>query len=114
MYSLLPLYAGVSLAGAQTFSFQIFGQSEGLTDLGVGTMALGTDGSFWVGTQNGLFAFNGAHFTHVPSVNSGESPLISATYIDSEQRLWFTDAEGIYLRDRTGTRRISQQDLRFF
>lgn len=113
VYSLLLLYAGVSLAGAQTFSFQIFGQSEGLTDLGVGTMAAAADGTFWVGTQNGLFAFNGAHFTRVPSVNAGESPLISATYIDSQQRLWFTDAEGIYLRDRTGIRRILPQDLRF-
>jgi len=113
IYALLAPGAGVSLAGAQTFSFQIFGQPEGLTDLGVGAMAAGSDGRFWVGTQNGLFSFNGDHFTRVPSVNAGESPLITATYIDSRQRLWFTDAEGIYLRDGAGIRRISEQDLRF-
>ncbi|HUB18865.1 MAG TPA: diguanylate cyclase [Acidobacteriaceae bacterium] len=113
MYSVLPFCAGVSVAAGQTFSFQVFGQSEGLTDLGVGTMAAGADGNFWVGTQNGLFLFNGSHFTRVPSVNPGESPLITATYIDDRRRLWFTDAEGIYLHDATGTRRISREDLRF-
>lgn len=109
---LLSLAIG-STALAQTFSFETYGRPDGLTDLGVGAMVPGTDGGLWVGTQNGLFSFDGSHFTRVPSVLPGESPFISATYIDRRQRLWFTDTEAIYFREGSRTEKVSRRDLGF-
>lgn len=109
---LLALAVGSS-GRAQTFSFQTYGRPDGLTDLGIGSVVPAADGGLWVGTQNGLFSFDGSHFTRVPSVSPGESPFISATWLDRRERLWFIDSESIYFREGTRTQKVSRRDLNF-
>lgn len=108
--SMLCLQTG-RRALAQTYSFQAFGQEQGLTDLGVTAIAAAADGRFWVGTQYGLFRFDGARFLHIPSVEPNAFPFISALYVDEQDRLWFTDTQSIYFRDKSGVHRIAGSDL---
>ncbi|MGH9604157.1 MAG: diguanylate cyclase [Terracidiphilus sp.] len=98
---------------AQTFSFQTFGQQQGLSNLGINAIAAGADGRFWVATQYGLFLFDGVSFTRMHSVEPDESPFISALYLDSHQRLWFTDEVALYFRDRSGIHKVDARNLGF-
>ena len=111
--SLLSLSQGPSRAAAQTFSFQSFGQQEGLTNVGITAIAEAPDGRLWIGTQYGLFLFDGVRFTRIPFAGAGESPFVSALFVDRQQRLWFTAGDGLYLRDGSDVRRVSPGSLGF-
>ena len=51
-----------SLAYAQRYTFQMYGQSEGLTNLAPLAVLQDHAGFLWVGTQNGLFRYDGSRF----------------------------------------------------
>jgi signal transduction histidine kinase/CheY-like chemotaxis protein/streptogramin lyase len=50
-------------AVAQRYSFQTFGYDDGLTNLVVEQIFQDSAGFLWVGTQNGMFRFDGHRFT---------------------------------------------------
>ena len=55
----------LSLAGpghAQQYSFRYYGTEEGLTNLAVKVLFQDRTGFLWVGTENGLFRFDGQRF----------------------------------------------------
>jgi signal transduction histidine kinase/ligand-binding sensor domain-containing protein/ActR/RegA family two-component response regulator len=56
----LALLAAPSFA--QRYNFQTYGQAEGLTNLNPLALFQDRAGFLWVGTQNGLFRFDGSHF----------------------------------------------------
>src|ERR1700722_10090719 len=62
------LFAGLATllamprAHAQRFTFQLYGQAEGLTNLTPLAMLQDHTGFLWVGTQNGLFRYDGSRF----------------------------------------------------
>lgn len=47
---------------AQHYPFQMYGQAEGLTNLSATALAQDATGFLWVGTQNGLFRYDGSRF----------------------------------------------------
>jgi signal transduction histidine kinase/CheY-like chemotaxis protein/ligand-binding sensor domain-containing protein len=47
---------------AQRYSFELYGQTEGLTNLVPTALAQDRAGFLWIGTQHGLFRYDGAHF----------------------------------------------------
>jgi len=47
---------------AQRYPFQMYGQAEGLTNLSATALAQDATGFLWVGTQNGLFRYDGSRF----------------------------------------------------
>ena len=56
-----------SLAGsaplcAQHYNFKFYGQEEGLQNLAVQSVLQDREGFLWVGTQNGLFRYDGSRF----------------------------------------------------
>ncbi|MGA2595800.1 MAG: two-component regulator propeller domain-containing protein [Bryobacteraceae bacterium] len=62
LVALFAVLAAAPLALAQRYSFQLYGQSEGLTNLVPLCMLQDRTGFLWVGTQNGLFRYDGARF----------------------------------------------------
>ena len=60
--TLFAVLATAPFAVAQRFSFQLYGQSEGLTNLVPLCMLQDQIGFLWVGTQNGLFRYDGVRF----------------------------------------------------
>ncbi len=67
-----------SLAHAQRYTFQMYGQSEGLTNLAPLAVLQDHSGFLWVGTQNGLFRYDGSRFE---SFNIAEG--LPASRVDS-------------------------------
>jgi signal transduction histidine kinase/ligand-binding sensor domain-containing protein/ActR/RegA family two-component response regulator len=47
---------------AQRYPFQMYGQADGLTNLSATALAQDSTGFLWVGTQNGLFRYDGSRF----------------------------------------------------
>ena len=79
---LLGAFAG-SLAQAQEYSFQYLGVDQGLGNLGVSSFFQDRDGFIWVGTENGVYRYDGTRFrtflreSGLPptrSVSLGEAP----------------------------------------
>jgi signal transduction histidine kinase/ligand-binding sensor domain-containing protein/CheY-like chemotaxis protein len=52
----------ISPANAQRYPFQMYGQAEGLTNLAPLAVLQDRAGFLWVGTQNGLFRYDGSRF----------------------------------------------------
>ena len=48
---------------AQRFTFRFYGEDAGLHNLGAQTLLQDSRGFLWVGTQNGLYQFDGRTFT---------------------------------------------------
>lgn len=60
-----------------------------------------TDGSIWIGDQQGLWLFNGLQFTPVATSDSLTGKRVTALYEDPQARLWVGYAHGgIYQLDR--------------
>ncbi len=47
---------------AQRYTFQLYGRAEGLTNLTPISVLQDRTGFLWVGTQNGLFRYDGSQF----------------------------------------------------
>ena len=58
----LALLAIAAICSAQRYQFQLYGQTDGLTNLTPVCMLQDHTGFLWVGTQNGLFRYDGTHF----------------------------------------------------
>jgi len=73
----------VAALSAQEYSFRTYGMMEGLTNLSVQKIFQDRTGFLWVGTENGIFRFDGEHFEpfgpehglpHNSGIMFGETP----------------------------------------
>ncbi|MEZ5399976.1 MAG: ATP-binding protein [Bryobacteraceae bacterium] len=92
----LALLAGSAPASAQRFQFRSYGQSDGLANLSVECLYQDQDGFLWVGTQNGLFRYNGRRFQ-----DFGREHGLAGNYIQSLHQtatgvLWVGTDLGIF------------------
>ena len=65
-------------ACAQRYSFRIFSEAQGLTDLTINTMLQDRTGFIWVGTNNGLFRFDGFRFRRFGTTDGLPAHAVSA------------------------------------
>ncbi len=80
--NLLLLTAAARLCPAQHYTFQLYGQPEGLTNLAPLSLLQDTGGFLWVGTQNGLFRYDGSHFDSFNSLPEHPTGRIVSLYED--------------------------------
>ena len=73
----LPLLCLPS-AHAQQYAFQYFGAEQGLTNLGVKTLYQDRTGFIWLGTENGVFRYEGVRFRQY-GAEKGLTPNVSAS-----------------------------------
>ena len=59
---ILVLIAGIQSLFAQRNNFKFYGEDEGLNNLSVHTVLQDHRGFLWVGTQNGLYRYDGVSF----------------------------------------------------
>ena len=59
---LLAIVVATMLCSAQSYTFQVYGQTDGLGNLTPNCLLQDRTGFLWVGTQNGLFRYNGSRF----------------------------------------------------
>ena len=106
------LEAGLNRYNADTGSFTHWGNDprdpSSLSSDKVWTMALGADGSLWVGTVRGLDRMlpGGRGFEHVANELLGGDPaafgLVAAIYVDDRGQVWIGSSRGLFRRDAAG------------
>jgi len=93
--------AAVILPGplpAQRYSFQHYGQKEGLTNTVPQCMLQDRTGFLWVGTQNGLFRYDGARFRGFFKSDGLPSSRIESLHEDARGTLWVGTRSGLVRR----------------
>ena len=85
-------------ARGQQLPLRYLTQQDGLGNLQINTLVQDHTGYVWVGTENGLYRYNGAEFRRFGQAEGLASTQISALLADRRQRLWVAAAETLYLR----------------
>ncbi|MGQ9896691.1 MAG: ligand-binding sensor domain-containing protein [Acidobacteriota bacterium] len=73
--------------------WQRFGMDNRLPDDIINALALDPSGTLWIGTMNGLVAFDGQRFTHYTA--GLPSPRIGALHFDRQGTLWIGTTSGL-------------------
>jgi len=97
----LASLTAVFLAGpllAQRYSFKHYGQEEGLANLVAQCMLQDRTGFLWVGTQNGLFRYNGSRFRGYYRSEGLPSSRIESLYESPNGALWVGSRSGLARR----------------
>ncbi len=92
---------------AQRYSFKTYGEEQGLTDLAVQCSAQDKTGFLWVGTQNGLFRYDGEAFRQFGIENGLPSGRIESLHVSPDGTLWVGTRIGVARRVENRFERIS-------
>ncbi len=92
------LAIGVTPVSSQQIPLRYYTQLDGLSNLSVSAMASDADGYIWVGTENGLFRYNGTEFRRYATAEGLPEPFVTALLVDAQQRLWVGNGDGLYLK----------------
>ncbi len=83
---------------AQRYSFKFYGQEEGLSNLATECLFQDHVGYLWVGTQNGLFRYDGAAFTRFGEAEGLPSSSVDVLVETAEGVLWVGTSNGLARR----------------
>jgi len=98
------LLAMALLAQAEQLSLREYGQAEGLNNLAARALAQDSAGFIWVGTENGLYRFDGERFERI----GGDQGLntVNALAADTAGRIWIGTGDGLFVRHKDTLRRV--------
>ena len=85
-------------AWAQRYNFKFYGEEEGLKNLAVQAVLQDRAGFLWVGTQDGLYRYDGSHFTAFTSRDGLPGTRIEALYESADGTLWVSTGRGLARR----------------
>jgi signal transduction histidine kinase/CheY-like chemotaxis protein/streptogramin lyase len=85
-------------AWAQRYNFKFYGEEEGLKNLAVQAVLQDRAGFLWVGTQDGLYRYDGNHFTAFTSRDGLPGTRIEALYESADGTLWVSTGHGLARR----------------
>lgn len=100
LFSCLAAFAP-SLYG-QRFTFQYYGQQQGLTNLTPQCLLQDHMGFLWVGTQNGLFRYDGSQFIRFGVEDGLPGPGVESMHETLDGTLWVGTTLGLAKRNDTG------------
>ncbi len=80
-------------------SFRSFGSEQGLENLAINRIAQTLDGVLWVGTDDGLYSYDGTHFGRI-DVQAGLPTNQVLTILANHRGLWVGTETGLALVDR--------------
>lgn len=87
---------------AQRHSFKFYGQEQGLNNLATECLLQDRTGYLWVGTQNGLFRYDGAAFTRFSETEGLPSSPVDALVETPDGVLWVATSRGLARRQGPG------------
>src|SRR5450759_3184165 len=85
----------VTALSAQRYSFKEYGQDEGLTNLDVYCLMQDRTGFLWVGTENGLFRYDGRQFRAYTEAQGLPSVQIRALHQTADGEIWAGTSQGL-------------------
>jgi signal transduction histidine kinase/ligand-binding sensor domain-containing protein len=97
----------------QQLPLRYYSQADGLGSLTVTTLTQEPGGYLWVGTENGLFRYNGARFQRFGLNDGLVDPYITVLHVDVDGSLWAGTIEGLYRRHGQRFIRMQFQNTKF-
>jgi signal transduction histidine kinase/ligand-binding sensor domain-containing protein len=88
------LFCLCSEAFAQRYTFKDY--ADGLGNLNVMCMLQDRSGFLWMGTQNGLFRYDGSRFLEFGRADGLAGTFVNALAVDDSGRLWAGTTEGLF------------------
>jgi diguanylate cyclase (GGDEF)-like protein len=85
----------------QHYSFRQY--TEGLGNLNITCLAQERTGYLWVGTQNGLYRYDGSKFQRYGADQGVPDRIIDNIYVGNDGTLWVGTTGGIYFKRRDGS-----------
>jgi len=82
-------------AVAQRYNFKFYGEDEGLKNLAVQAVLQDRAGFLWAGTQNGLYRYDGNHFTEFTTREGLPGTRIKSLYESADGTLWVGTDRGL-------------------
>jgi diguanylate cyclase (GGDEF)-like protein len=99
-----------AMCPAQRYTFRRYGTAQGLNNLNVVTMLEDHEGYLWLGTDNGLFRYDGARFLEFSVAAGLKDPYVVALAEDATGRLWAGTTGGLFYRDGRQFKEASAAD----
>lgn len=96
-------------AFSQRFAFQEYSQRDGLANLNVQTMVQDRAGMLWVGTQNGLYRYDGDRFQAVPLTGQDGVTYVTGLVFDGRGRLWISSTDSLLYLDQGGSHAVAAE-----
>ncbi|MBN8729571.1 MAG: hypothetical protein J0L64_03455 [Acidobacteria bacterium] len=98
-------YVGLLLLGAgevcaQRYPVQYYGQAEGLKNLSVQDIVQDHEGFLWLGTENGVFRFDGSRFREYGLAEGLPSNTVFQLCVAPDGRLWAATPGGLAYLNR--------------
>ena len=94
--ALASLFGAAGPVMAQQYSFRHYTPEDGLSNLAVGYLARTRNGDLWVGTDGGLFRFDGTAFTSFDNSRGIPPDQIGGMVLDPADHAWVTLVRGLY------------------
>jgi ligand-binding sensor domain-containing protein len=91
------LFCLSAIASGQQLPLHAYTQTDGLENLAVNALVQDPDGYLWIGTENGLYRYDGMHFQRFGPDDGLPDPTITALHVDPAGRLWVGTEHGLYL-----------------
>ncbi len=93
--ALLALVVLAAPAWAQHYGFKFYGEEEGLQNLGVQVVLQDRAGFLWVGTQNGLYRYDGSRFVGFTKHDGLPGTRIESLHQGADGTLWVGTRSGL-------------------
>jgi signal transduction histidine kinase/CheY-like chemotaxis protein/ligand-binding sensor domain-containing protein len=93
---LFAAWAIAGVANAQQYSFQDY--ADGLGNLSVNCLLQDRAGFLWIGTEGGLYQYDGSRFWRFGEKEGLPSSFVRALMLDRDGRLWVGTRDGLAFR----------------
>lgn len=107
------LAAAVCNAG-ERYVFDVFGLDRGLVNMAVTRLAQDRQGALWVGTENGLYRFDGHRFLRFTTDEGLPNNRVTAIHESPDGTLWVGTPDGLAWKDGAGFRTLRHEALKGF
>ena len=94
------LFGFASSCGAQRYSFREYNQ--GLGNLNITALQQDRVGYLWVGTQNGLYRYDGSQFQRYGAAEGVPDRIIDDIFVGLDGTVWVGTAAGVYFERKDG------------
>ncbi len=98
LIAVLIALAGAGDLRAQRYNFKVYGEEEGLQNLVVQVILQDRSGFLWVGTQNGLYRYDGSRFVDFGKAEGLPGARIESLHETVDGTLWVGTRAGLARR----------------
>ncbi|MBN9658296.1 MAG: response regulator [Acidobacteria bacterium] len=92
---------------AHQYQFLLYGRQQGLGNLAISAITQDQTGYLWVGTQNGLYRYDGHSFVEKGFSGGITSDPIVALHVDKKGRIWAATHTRLFYSTSTGFHEVA-------